>query len=214
MQICTRSGSLPTERPESRPWIARIPAAPPRLALPRLFGARRLVVLALLSLGTRIPAAPVAEGTAGARPPDARRTATWNRSWIGFDYAPLTGKLVEGDVIGVTLDYYLDPAEHFGSTSLVLQALGPRVPRADRPKPTHLWYGQHQVEIQPGPGSYTFNLRVLLPESIGNLLVNGGSEDENEDAPDGTMAAHWRGTGAERISAAGLGIGLGKKATV
>ena len=118
--------------------------------------------------------------------------AKWNRSWIGFDYAPLTGKLVEGERIGVTVDYYLDPSEHFGTTSLVLQALGPRVPRPDRPNPTHLWYGQQQAEVKLGRGSHTFAFTIPKASPRNRLLLLSKFRDgRGKYWPWDTRAGAW-----------------------
>ena len=64
-----------------------------------------------------------------AEPNPGYAQAVWNKSWIGIDYGTLMGHLVEGDMMDITVEYYLDPAEHFGTTKLLFEALGPRIPK-------------------------------------------------------------------------------------
>jgi hypothetical protein len=51
-----------------------------------------------------------------------------------------------------------------------------------------------------------FNVAVISPANVGNLLKNGDFEELDAD---GKPAKHWGGTGAV-VSSAGLGLGLGK----
>ena len=104
------------------------------------------------------------------------RTLKYNKSWIAIDWSSLQGPLTEGDKIDVTVDYYLDPSEHNGETTLNLEALGPRVPKKDTPQPIsfentqHLWYGDQSVKITPGRGKHAFPL-TIPPASPQNSLL-------------------------------------------
>ncbi len=120
-------------------------------------------------------AIPVADPNSGY---DAwREQMRWNKSWIGFDWETLRGPLTEGDQIEVTVEYYLDPSEHLGKTTLRLEALGPRVPKPDAPQPVtfdntqHLWYGEQPLDIQPGRGKHTFPLTIPQASEQNNLLL-------------------------------------------
>jgi len=101
----------------------------------------------------------------------------WNKSWIAFDRSTLQRPLTEGDKLEVTLEYYLDPADHYQTTTLQLEALGPRVPKPNAPQPItfenteHVWYGAQHVEIQPGRGKHTFTLTVPKASPQNNLLL-------------------------------------------
>ncbi len=101
----------------------------------------------------------------------------WNHSWIAFDRRTLKESPTEGDQIEVTLEYYLDPADHYQTTTLQLEALGPRVPKADAPDPVtfadtqHLWYGAQRVEIAPGRGKHAFVVTVPKASPQNSLLL-------------------------------------------
>ena len=101
----------------------------------------------------------------------------WNKSWIAFDRSTLKAPRTEGDKTEVTVEYYLDPSDHFETTTLRLEALGPRVPKPDAPKPVtfdntqHMWYGQQTTSIQPGRGKHTFPLTIPKASAQNNLLL-------------------------------------------
>jgi len=105
------------------------------------------------------------------------KEAKYNRSWIAIDWSALQGPLVEGDRIGLPVEYFLDPAEHHRSTRLQIEALGPRVPKAGAPKPVsfentqHLWYGDQGVNVEPGRGRHVFALTVPRSSSQNDLLL-------------------------------------------
>lgn len=52
----------------------------------------------------------------------------YNKSWIAIDWTALQGPLVEGDKIHLPVEYFLDPTEHFRTTSLKLEASAPACP--------------------------------------------------------------------------------------
>ena len=100
-----------------------------------------------------------------------------NKSWIAVDWSVLAGPLVEGDKIEIPIEYYLDPAEHYRETTLSIEALGPRVPKPDAPKPVsfentqHIWYGAQSVKVEPGRGQHLFPLTVPNASSQNDLLL-------------------------------------------
>ena len=96
--------------------------------------------------------------------------AKWNKSWIGIDYGTLTGRLVEGDTVDVTVEYYLDPSEHFGTTTLLFEALGPRVPRPGSKRPQHIYYGNKKAAITPGRGQHIFPFTIPKASPRNRLL--------------------------------------------
>ncbi len=101
----------------------------------------------------------------------------YNKSWIAIDWSSLQRPLTEGDQIDVKVDYYLDPSEHHGETTLNLEALGPRVPKKDAPQPIsfgntqHLWYGGQSVKIAPGQGKHAFPLTIPRSSPQNSLLL-------------------------------------------
>ena len=85
--------------------------------------------------------------------------AKWNKSWIGIDYGTLTGRLVEGDLMDVNVEYYLDPSEHFGVTKLLFEALGPRITIPGIDAVQHIYYGNQRIDIEPGRSKHIFQFR-------------------------------------------------------
>jgi hypothetical protein len=116
-----------------------------------------------------------------ADPPAAKpKTASklnYNKSWIAIDWGSLQGPLTEGDRIAVVVEYYLDPSEHDGGTTLNLETLGPRVPKKGAPQPIsfgntqHLWYGGQSVKIAPGRGKHAFPLTIPRASPQNGLLL-------------------------------------------
>jgi hypothetical protein len=100
-----------------------------------------------------------------------------NKSWIAIDWSALQRPLVEGDKIDLHVDYFLDPSEHYQATTLRLEALGPRVPKAGAPEPVsfentqHIWYGEQSAKIQPGLGTHVFPLTIPRASSQNDLLL-------------------------------------------
>ncbi len=105
------------------------------------------------------------------------KAVKYNKSWIAIDWSSLQGPLTEGDRIDVKVDYYLDPSEHHGETTLNLEALGPRVPKKDAPRPIsfgdtqHLWYGGQSLKIAPGHGQHAFPLTIPRASPQNSLLL-------------------------------------------
>lgn len=96
--------------------------------------------------------------------------AKWNKSWIGIDYGTLMGRLVEGDTVDITVEYDLDRTEHFGTTTLLFEALGPRVPRPGSKKPQHIYYGNKKAAVTPGRGKHVFPFRIPKASPRNRLL--------------------------------------------
>lgn len=96
--------------------------------------------------------------------------AKWNKSWIGFDYGALTGRLVESDIIDITVEYYLDPSENFGKTTLLFEALGPRIPKPGIQGVQHIYYGNQRTEIKPGRGNHIFQFKIPKASQRNRLL--------------------------------------------
>jgi hypothetical protein len=80
------------------------------------------------------------------------------------------GRLVEGDMVDVTVEYYLDPAEHFDTTTLLFEALGPRIPKPGIEGIQHIYYGNQRTEIVPGRGNHTFQFKIREASRRNNLL--------------------------------------------
>ncbi|MFC1715519.1 sugar-binding protein [Candidatus Poribacteria bacterium] len=118
--------------------------------------------------------------------------ATWNKSWIGIDYGTLTGHLMEGDMIDVNVEYYLDPAEHFGATKLLFEALGPRIPKPGIEGVQHIYYGNQRTEITPGRGKHTFQFRIPEASQRNRLLFLARFIDGRDKTwPWDTRASAW-----------------------
>ncbi len=101
----------------------------------------------------------------------------YNKSWIAIDWSALNRPLVEGDRVIVPVEYFLDPADHYLATTLKIEALGPRVPKAGARKPVsfentqHLWYGEQSVKIEPGTGKHAFALTIPRSSPQNDLLL-------------------------------------------
>ena len=116
----------------------------------------------------------------------------WNKSWIGIDYGTLMGRLVEGDIVDVNVEYYLDPAEHFGSTKLLFEALGPRIPKPGIEGVQHIYYGNQKTDIEPGRGKHTFHFKISRISQRNRLLFLARFIDgRGETWPWDTRASAW-----------------------
>ncbi len=114
---------------------------------------------------------------------DWSKQTKYNKSWIAIDWTPLEARLAEGDKIEIPVTYSLDPAEHHGTTTLTLEALGPRVPMPHAPEPItfdktqHLYYGQQAIKVEPGAGRHVFTLTVPKASWQNSLLLLGSFSD-------------------------------------
>ena len=130
-----------------------------------------------------------------AQPPLTTQTIQldkWNKSWIGIDYGAVTGRLVEGDTIQVKVEYFLDPSEHFDTTTLIFEALGPRVPREGQDNPQHIYYGNQKADIEPGRGTKVFSVRIPKASQRNKLLLLARFRDgRGKHWPWDTRANAW-----------------------
>lgn len=127
-----------------------------------------------------------------AEPAPDYAQATWNKSWIGIDYGTLTGHLVEGDMIDVNVEYYLDPSEHFGTSKLLFEALGPRIPKPGIEGVQHIYYGNQGINIEPGRSEHTFQFRIPKANRRNRLLFLARFIDSRDKAwPWDTRANAW-----------------------
>jgi len=127
-----------------------------------------------------------------AEPEPNYAEAKWNKSWIGMDYGTLTGHLVEGDMVDVNVEYYLDPAEHFGTTKLLFEALGPRIPKPGIEGVQHIYYGNQRTEIIPGRGKHTFQFKIPEASQRNRLLFLARFIDGRDRTwPWDTRASAW-----------------------
>ena len=75
------------------------------------------------------------------------------------------------------------PPSITGTTTLKLEALGPRVPKPNAPKPVsfentqHLWYGDQSVKIAPGRGRHVFPLTIPRASPQNDLLLLASFSD-------------------------------------
>jgi len=122
----------------------------------------------------------------------------YNKSWIEIDWSALQSPLVEGDKIQVPVEYSLDPSEHYRTTTLTFEALGPRVPRPNAPKPVsfqntqHLYYGQQSIKITPGRGRHVFPLTIPRSSPQNSLLLLAAfSDDQGKRWPWDVRAHAW-----------------------
>ena len=138
----------------------------------------RAFVFCCFSASTSAPAAQPRRG-ADADPGYARWAGAtkYNKSWIAIDWSALKGPLVEGQRIEVPVEYSLDPSEHYKTTTLMLEALGPRIPKRGAAKPVtfentqHLYYGNQSRQIEPGRGRLLFPLTVPRSSPQNDLLL-------------------------------------------
>ena len=93
----------------------------------------------------------------------------YNKSWIWADATNDGKPLHAGDKLAVEIDYYLDPSEHFGKTTLYIWGTGPWIDTPDgkyAKKRGHINYrgGWKMLAgatyIEPGQGKHTFNLTI------------------------------------------------------
>jgi hypothetical protein len=89
-----------------------------------------------------------------------------NKSWIYVDASAGGKELVSGDRWEVPVEYYLDPAEHFGTTTLSIWGTGPWIDSPDgkyTKKRGHIGYPglSGRVELkEPGHGRHVFTFTV------------------------------------------------------
>lgn len=121
------------------------------------------------------PAAPKAERPA---------SATYRKSWIWIQ--PVEREVTENDTFDLTVEYYLDPSDHWGgSTKLAIVPLGPWIDNPDGKYTTqrmHIsYYGlwPQSVEVSPGRNKHTFTLKTSKLYPFNSLHFLARFEDAN-----------------------------------
>ena len=90
----------------------------------------------------------------------------YNKSWIYVDSSAGGRQLVSGDSWEVPVEYYLDPSEHFGTTTLSIWGTGPWIDSPDGKYTTkrgHIGYaglGGRVKLKKPGRGRHVFTFTV------------------------------------------------------
>ncbi len=99
----------------------------------------------------------------------------YNKSWIFIDTSNST-QLVSGQTWHVPVEYYLDPSEHFGTTTLFLWGTGPGIYISDGKNTTrrsHIPYPGLSQKVnltKPGRGRHLFTFTV--PEGLEHVKKN------------------------------------------
>ena len=119
---------------------------------------------------------------------------THNKSWIDLDASAGGKPLVSGDKWEVPVDYYLDPAEHVGTTTLYIWGTGPWIDTPDGKYATkrgHIGYpglGGRVTLTEPGRGRHVFTFTVpkgleLVKKNHRLLVLAGFRNARGEDWP-------------------------------
>jgi hypothetical protein len=118
----------------------------------------------------------------------------YNKSWIYVDSSAEGKPLVSGDRWEVPVEYYLDPSEHFGTTTLSIWGTGPWIDSPDGKYTTkrgHIGYPglSGRVELkQPGRGRHVFAFTVpegleLVKKYNRLLLIANFRDGQGKDWP-------------------------------
>jgi hypothetical protein len=118
----------------------------------------------------------------------------YNKSWIYVDASAGGRPLVSGDKWEVPVDYYLDPSEHVGTTTLYIWGTGPWIDTPDgkyAAKRGHVGYpglGGRVTLTEPGRGRHMFTFTVpkgleLVRKNNRLLLLAGFRNARGEDWP-------------------------------
>jgi len=118
----------------------------------------------------------------------------YNKSWIFIDTSNTSKPLVSGQSWQVTVEYYLDPTEHFGTTFLYLWGTGPWIDTPDGKYTTkrgHIGYPNMSRQIRltkPGRGLHLFTFTVpegleLVKKNNPVLLLSGFRDANKNDWP-------------------------------
>ncbi len=124
----------------------------------------------------------------------AQADTQYNKSWIYVDASAGGKKLVSGDRWEVPVEYYLDPSEHFGATTLSIWGTGPWIDAPDgkyTKKRGHISYPglSGRVKLtEPGPGRHVFTFTVpkgleLVKKYNRLLLIAKFQNDQGKDWP-------------------------------
>ena len=118
----------------------------------------------------------------------------YNKSWIYVDASAEGKQLVSGDPWKVSVEYYLDPSEHFGTTTLYVWGTGPWIDTPDGKYTTkrgHIGYpglGRRVTLTEPGRGRQEFTFTVpkgleLVKKNNRLLLLAGFRDARGQDWP-------------------------------
>ena len=118
----------------------------------------------------------------------------YNKSWIAVDASAGGRPLVSGDRWEVPVNYYLDPSEHFQSTTLYLWGTGPWIDTPDGKYTTrrgHIGYPGLSARLtlaKPGRGRHVFTFTVpdgldLVKKNNSLLLLAGFRDAQGDDWP-------------------------------
>ena len=107
--------------------------------------------------------------------PGTDKVPTYKKSWLDLDYAPKGKLLKEGDEWTLTAEYYLDPDDDIGGTTLHTIGLGPWV---DCPDGTYTTKRHHvplhgsrgQKKIAPGRGTAVFTFKIPKGYEFNSIL--------------------------------------------
>ncbi len=121
-------------------------------------------------------------------------TINYNKSWIRVDASNNGNQLVSGQSWHIPVEYYLDPSEFTGTTTLYLWGTGPWIDTPDGKYTTqrqHIGYSNmsRQAAITtPGRGTYMFTFTVpnglnLVKRNNPVLLVAGFRNQNGNDWP-------------------------------
>ncbi len=107
---------------------------------------------------------------------DTTETYNYNKSWIFINTSNDNKQLVSGQSWHIPVEYYLDPSEHFGTTTLYLWGTGPWIDTPDGKYTTrrgHISYPglSRQVKLtKAGRGLHLFTFTV--PEGLEQVKRN------------------------------------------
>ena len=122
------------------------------------------------------------------------QTLNYNKSWINIDALNNGQQLISGQVWQIPIDYYLDPSEFTGETTLYLWGTGPWIDTPDgkyTTKREHISYPNmsRQVKLkQPGKGNHVFSFMVppgldLVKRNNPVLLIAGFRDNTGKNWP-------------------------------
>ncbi len=122
------------------------------------------------------------------------QTLNYNKSWIHIDASNNGQQLVSGQIWQVPVEYYIDPSEFTGETTLYLWGTGPWIDTPDGKYTTkrgHISYPKmsRQVKLkQPGKGQQIFSFTVpkgleLVKKNNPVLLISGFRDNTGKDWP-------------------------------
>jgi len=101
----------------------------------------------------------------------------FNKSWIYIDASASGRVMTEGDDWDIPVEYYLDPSEDWGGTTLVLNGHGPWIDCPDGKYTTRRYHEPcrpgvfGQVAVKPGRGRHVFHEEIPNAHRHNSLLL-------------------------------------------